>query len=629
MKYLTLASQPVANKSRAPRMSSFRKKAGNKTESDERSSRTAKNGEAPRKTGENGRPSSEHDVEEKKKKLNYLDIVVVENHNKKSVPPPATATKTEYADVFLPNSTAVGDSTDGKTGFDSEGNKTEGKDIGRTNEAQKSVRVNGSYARLGKQVFGNQGTEDNEKLRQELQKQQEDRLRRQQMRQEQENRQNIQDETEKQQQQQQSFEAPTPEEKRSSSETNLSPNETSLPLPIKSRHNTMSSLVTHSQDLPPLPLKKRHSVSGSKPSVPAVADPVLPPKQDKKLRVSFRADRRTTSPPPPPPPPPTGSSTPSPIASSNVSPHSTPRSPSPPLPTLPKPMEVSPLSPTLITTKSPFKFSKKPVPAPSNTSPPDLQASQSLPPPSEQPARSPSPSFPPPPPAISEPTDSTPPIPTVTVNSHLSVDPHVDRSPSPPLPPPPVETLTSPSMSSLGDFPPPPPTLMENTPDVDQTLPSPPQMGSSDSTVDPGHPPHKSDSLEPETHAALHPPTSSQSYSGYEDMTRLKRTWTKTEVTEDKKGYVMVNPVKRPVSPVTASANPNAQLKPMAVSSMLYENFIPLKTRHFEVRKLDGSKNFSSSDMGGLEKPEKPSRHGYVNCEPGASQHEIKQHISK
>ena len=105
-------------------------------------------------------------------------------------------------------------------------------------------------------------------------------------------------------------------------------------------------------------------------------------------------------------------------------------------------------------------------------------------------------------------------------------------------------------------------------------------------------------------------------------MTRLKRTWPKPEVAVDQKGYVMITPVKRPSSPASP-VNPPTLQKPLAISSMTYENFIPLKTRNFEVRRERSlpdevpkdAEEFSPLESGIAGKPEKPDRHCYVNCE--------------
>ncbi len=111
-------------------------------------------------------------------------------------------------------------------------------------------------------------------------------------------------------------------------------------------------------------------------------------------------------------------------------------------------------------------------------------------------------------------------------------------------------------------------------------------------------------------------------------MSRLKRSWSKPEVVVDKKGYVMINPVRRPSSPASTPSSPSTLPKPVAVSSMLYENVIPLKTRNFEVRRVPhGTPNEEPKNASGSSppkafelKPEKPSRHCYENLDVGGQQ---------
>jgi hypothetical protein len=99
----------------------------------------------------------------------------------------------------------------------------------------------------------------------------------------------------------------------------------------------------------------------------------------------------------------------------------------------------------------------------------------------------------------------------------------------------------------------------------------------------------------------------------------------------------MINPVKRPSSPASSPVDPPTSSKPVAVSSMFYENFIPLKTRNFEVRRLpqsvpeEGAKNAGepSPPKSGESKPEKPGRHSYENFDVSGQQSEKKQQSSK
>ena len=121
-------------------------------------------------------------------------------------------------------------------------------------------------------------------------------------------------------------------------------------------------------------------------------------------------------------------------------------------------------------------------------------------------------------------------------------------------------------------------------------------------------------------------------------MSRLKRTWTKPEPAADKKGYVMVNPVKRPSSPESSPVSVPRLTQPMSISSKLYENLIPLKTRGFEVRRLPQSvpedrptneDDSSSSKLAVPGKPEKPCRHCYENCEVKGQHNGMKGQNSK
>ena len=122
-------------------------------------------------------------------------------------------------------------------------------------------------------------------------------------------------------------------------------------------------------------------------------------------------------------------------------------------------------------------------------------------------------------------------------------------------------------------------------------------------------------------------------------MSRLKRTWAKPpDVRNDKKGYVMVTPVKRPTSPASSPVNAPTFPKPISITSKIYENVIPLKTRSYDVRKLpqsvpeEGPTNeeaCSGSKPGVSGKPEKPCRHCYVNCEVKGQHHGMKGELGK
>jgi hypothetical protein len=178
-------------------------------------------------------------------------------------------------------------------------------------------------------------------------------------------------------------------------------------------------------------------------------------------------------------------------------------------------------------------------------------------------------------------------------------------------------------MESYEDHVLPSPPQIENTVNAGNELaqPTPQEL----TPTDPSPEADTSRKTQPTTHFSLQPPSNSLSRNGYEDMTRLKRAWTKPEVTVDKKGYVMINPVKRPASPSSSPTLPATSPKPLAVSSMLYENFIPLKTqpRNFEVRRVpptlprQESENAGSPSSSNLEdsKPEKPTRHSYENLD--------------
>lgn len=608
---ILVATQPAAGKSRAPRMTSFRKKAANNDESSN--------------VNDVNRLQSEHNADnDQKKKLNYVDIVVVDNPNKK---PPVSlpASKTDYADVWCPN-TNKGDNgvamdNVGKSADNVNGPQTANV-VQRTNNSGKSVRVNGSYARLGHQVFG-KNNEEQEKLNRALLNQQEQRLKRLQHSKDNGNHHGIHKVDE-------GCQGDLGNENKHDVQT-LENNvaETIRIFEQDAKMELKSGPLSPASNLPNSPSKSRQHTT---PSVDATSEnDRSSPSKDKK-RSSLRSERKIISPPPPPPSPPVQSNPSSPTPSGDVT---TPRGTTPKSPTVPAPLIRDPktvLSPSSIN-KS-FNFSKKPVPLPTSQQREETTTKST--------SRTSADIFPPPM--------------ELLVNQPKVQNEEV-RSTSPPLPPPPPPPpgLTLTSSSDVNELPPPPQFMIENSSNEDGTPPhmntssnhSPSKSGNMelyDSTATPPITAHPTTTLsvtihptttqsfttlsattptttpckETSTKSGLLTPSISRSRSGYEDMTMSRRT-----NGIDGKGYVMVNPVKRPDTPPTNESPPS---QPYSFYSPLYENFTPLKTRNLETRGLGHihklEKSTSSGELDELEigescKPEKHTRHPYENFEVG------------
>ena len=97
----------------------------------------------------------------------------------------------------------------------------------------------------------------------------------------------------------------------------------------------------------------------------------------------------------------------------------------------------------------------------------------------------------------------------------------------------------------------------------------------------------------------------------------------KPKVSLDKKGYVIVTPMKKTPSP--PEKVPPLPPKVGSSPSLLYENFTPLRAELFhEKRSLSEPATMSSSGQttgdlsqqssSAVRKPGKPARHSYVNC---------------